>query len=165
KAAQRLAADGPNELKEGKHISPLQIFLGQFKSLIIWILIAAGVISGVLGEAVDAIAILAIVVLNAVIGFYQEFNAEKSIAALKKMTAPRAKVRRDGRVASIAASEIVTGDILELESGDLLAADARLLKASSLKCVESALTGESDAVEKRALTLGDDLPLGDRENM
>ncbi len=90
-AAQRLAADGPNELKEGKRISPLQIFLGQFKSLIIWILIAAGVISGVLGEVVDAIAILAIVVLNAVIGFYQEFNAEKSIAALKKMTAPQAQ--------------------------------------------------------------------------
>ena len=91
-AAQRLAADGPNELKEGKRISPWQIFLGQFKSLIIWILIAAGVISGVLGEGVDAIAILAtailaivvlaIVVLNAVIGLYQEFNAEKSIAAL-----------------------------------------------------------------------------------
>ena len=81
-AAKRLAADGPNELKEGKRISPFQIFLGQFKSLIIWILIAAGVISGVLGEVVDAIAILAIVVLNAVIGFYQEFNAEKSIAAL-----------------------------------------------------------------------------------
>ena len=81
-AAQRLATNGPNELKEGKRISPLQIFLGQFKSLIVWILIAAGVISGVLGEGMDAIAILAIVVLNAVIGFYQEFNAEKSIAAL-----------------------------------------------------------------------------------
>jgi len=83
-AAQRLAADGANEIKEGKRISPVQIFLGQFKSILIWILIAAGVISGVLGEMVDAIAILAIVVLNAVIGFYQEFNAEKSIAALKK---------------------------------------------------------------------------------
>ena len=108
-AAKRLAADGPNELKEGKRISPLQIFLGQFKSLIIWILIAAGVISGVLGEVVDAIAILAIailaiailaiailaiVILNAVIGFYQGFKAEKSIAALKKMTAPSAKVAR-----------------------------------------------------------------------
>jgi len=87
-ATQRLATNDPNELKEGRRISPLQIFLGQFKSLIIWILIVAGVISGVLGEVVDAIAILAIVVLNAVIGFYQEFKAEKSIAALKKMTAP-----------------------------------------------------------------------------
>ena len=165
-AAQRLAADGPNELKEGKRISPLQIFLGQFKSLIIWILIAAGVISGVLGEAVDAIAILAIVVLNAVIGFYQEFNAEKSIAALKKMTAPQAKVRRDGQVTSIPASGIVAGDILALEAGDLVAADARLLAAASLKCIESALTGESEAVTKQPATLEQgDIPLGDRENM
>ena len=165
-AAKRLAADGPNELKEGKRISPFQIFLGQFKSLIIWILIAAGVLSGGLGEMVDAIAILAIVVLNAVIGFYQEFNAEKSIAALKKMTAPQAKVRRDGKVTSIPASEIVTGDILALEAGDLVAADARLLTAASLKCIESALTGESEAVMKQAATLAkSDIPLGDRENM
>ena len=165
-AAQRLAANGPNELKEGKRISPLQIFLGQFKSLIIWILIAAGVISGVLGEVVDAIAILAIVVLNAVIGFYQEFNAEKSIAALKKLTAPQAKVRRDGQVTSIPASGIVAGDILALEAGDLVAADARLLEAASLKCIESALTGESEAVTKQPATLEQgDVPLGDRENM
>jgi len=165
-AAQRLATNGPNELKEGKPISPLQIFLGQFKSLIIWILIAAGVISGVLGEVVDAIAILAIVVLNAVIGFYQEFNAEKSIAALKKLTAPQAKVRRDGKVISIPASGIVTGDILGLEAGDLVAADARLLTAASLKCIEATLTGESEAETKRPATLErDDVPLGDRENM
>ena len=165
-AAQRLTANGSNELKEGKRISPWQIFIGQFKSLIIWILIVAGVISGVLGEAVDAVAILAIVVLNAVIGFYQEFNAEKSIAALKKMTAPQAKVRRDGKVTSIPASGIVAGDIIELEAGDLVAADARLLEASSLKCIESALTGESEAVEKQSVKLDkDDIPLGDRANM
>jgi Ca2+-transporting ATPase len=165
-AAKRLAADGPNELKEGKRISALQIFLGQFKSLIIWILIVAGVVSGVLGEGVDAIAILAIVVLNAIIGFYQEFNAEKSIAALKKMTAPQAKVQRDGQVASIPAAGIVVGDILALEAGDLVAADARLLTAASLKCIESALTGESEAVTKQPATLGQgDIPLGDRENL
>ena len=165
-AAQRLAANGPNELKEGKPVSPLQIFLGQFKSLLIWILIAAGVISGVLGEVVDAIAILAIVILNAAIGFYQEFNAEKSIAALKKLTAPQAKVRRDGEVISIPASGIVTGDILALEAGDLVAADARLLTAASLKCIEATLTGESEAETKRPETLErDDVPLGDRENM
>ncbi len=165
-ATKRLAADGPNELKEGKRISPLQIFLGQFQSLIIWILIAAGVISGVLGELVDALAILAIVLLNAVIGFYQEFHAEKSIAALKKMTAPQAKVRREGKVTSIPAAEIVAGDILSLEAGDLVAADARLLTAASLKCMESALTGESDSVTKQPATLAQgDLPLGDRENM
>ena len=165
-AARRLAADGPNELKEGRRISAVQIFLGQFKSLIIWILIVAGVVSGVLGEGVDAVAILAIVVLNAIIGFYQEFNAEKSIAALKKMTAPQAKVQRDGQVTSIPAAGIVVGDILALEAGDLVAADARLLTAASLKCIESALTGESEAVTKQPATLGQgDIPLGDRENM
>ena len=165
-AAQRLAANGPNELKEAKRISALKIVLGQFKSLIIWILIVAGVISGVLGEMVDAIAILAIVVLNAVIGFYQEFHAEKSIAALRKMTAPQAKVRRDGQVISIPAAGIVAGDILVLEAGDLVAADARLLEVASLKCIESALTGESEAVTKQPAALaGGETPLGDRANM
>jgi Ca2+-transporting ATPase len=165
-AATRLEADGPNELKEGKRISPLQIFFSQFKSLLIWILIAAGVLSGVLGETIDAIAILAIVVLNAVIGFYQEFNAEKSIAALKKMTAPQAKVRRDGRVVVIPAAGIVVGDILVLEAGDLVAADGRLLQAASLSCIEAALTGEAEAVTKRpeALSAGE-VPLGDRANL
>jgi len=165
-AAQRLAANGPNELKEGKRISALQIFLGQFKSLIIWILIVAGVVSGVLGEVVDAIAILAIVALNAVIGFYQEFNAEKSIAALRKMTAPHAKVRRDGQLTLIPSSGVVIGDIIALEAGDLVAADARLLKAASFKCIEAALTGESEAVTKRPATLEQsDVALGDRDNM
>lgn len=165
-ATQRLVANGPNELKEGKRISPWQIFLGQFKSLIVWILIVAGIISGVLGEMVDAIAILAIVVLNAVIGFYQEHSAEKSIAALKRMAAPQAKVWRDGAIKAVPAAEIVTGDVLELEAGDLVAADARLLTAASFKCVESALTGESEAVEKHAVTLDQaEVPLGDRKNM
>ncbi|MCU1325618.1 MAG: Calcium-transporting ATPase (modular protein) [Bryobacterales bacterium] len=165
-AAQRLSADGPNELKEGTRISPIQILLGQFKSIIVWILIAAGVISGVLGDLLDAVAILAIVFLNAVIGFYQEFSAEKSIGALKSLTAPEAKVRRDGHVISIPASNIVAGDILELEAGDLVAADARLLEAAALKCTESALTGESEAVEKQPATLTTgDIPLGDRSNM
>ena len=165
-AAQRLTTNGPNELKEGKRISALQIFLGQFKSFIVWILIVAGIISGVLGEMVDSIAILAIVVLNAVIGFYQEHSAEKSIAALKKMAAPQAKVWRDGQVTSIPAVGIVAGDILALEAGDLVAADARLLTAASLKCIESALTGESESVTKQPATLAKgDIPLGDRENM
>lgn len=165
-AARRLDSDGPNELKEGEGISPFRIFLSQFNSLLIWILIAAGIISGVLGEMTDAIAILAIVVLNAVIGFYQEFNAEKSIAALKSMTAPQAKVRRDGQVMVIPASEVVVGDILALEAGDLVAADARLLVAASLMCIESALTGESEAEQKLPAVLhADDVPLGDRQNM
>ena len=165
-AATRLAADGPNELQEGERISAWEIFLSQFKSLLIWVLIAAGIISGVMGQAVDAIAILAIVVLNAVIGFYQEFNAEKSIAALKQMTAPRAKVIRDGQVTLVPATEIVTGDILVLEAGDLIAADARLLETASLKCVEAALTGEAEAVTKQAAPLKHTIvPLGDRTNM
>ena len=165
-AATRLAANGPNKLKDGKHISMLQIFFDQFKSIIIWILIAAGVLSGAMGEVVDAIAIFAIVVLNAIIGFYQEFNAEKSIAALKKMTSPHAKVRRDGAIMSILASEIVTGDILAVEAGDLVAADARLLETASLKCIESALTGESAGVMKQSAALEQsEVPLGDRSNM
>ncbi|MEX2178493.1 MAG: cation-translocating P-type ATPase [Gemmatimonadaceae bacterium] len=165
-AARRLAADGPNELKEGKRISPLQILISQFKSLFIWILLAAGVTSVVLGDVLDAIAIFAIVVLNGVIGFFQEFKAEKSIAALKKMTAAQAKVRRDGQVVLSPATGIVAGDILVLESGDLIAADARLTEVASLTCIESALTGESEAVLKQVVALTErDVPLGDRDNM
>jgi P-type Ca2+ transporter type 2C len=165
-AEQRLTVNGPNELKESKRIHPLQIILGQFKSLIIWILIAAGIVSGALGEVVDAIAILSIVVFNAIIGFYLEFKAEKSIAALKRMAAPQAKVWRDGQVALIPASRIVVGDIFSLEAGDLVPADARLLEAASLKCIESALTGESETVTKQSAALEQgDIPLGDRKNM
>ncbi len=165
-AAERFASNGANALRVGRSIRPLQIFLGQFKSLIIWILVAAGVISSMLGEGVDAIAIFAIVILNALIGFYQEFSAERSIAALKAMAAPQAKVRRDGQLVPIPASKVVTGDILELEAGDLVAADARLLEAASLKCIESALTGESESVTKQSSTFERaEIPLGDRENM
>jgi Ca2+-transporting ATPase len=165
-AAKRLAEHGPNELQEATRISPWRILLDQFKSLVIWILIGAGVLSAVLGERVEAIAILAVVVLNALIGFYQEFNAEKSIAALKLMTAPQAKVRRDGKVVALPASSLVVGDVLTLEAGDLVAADARVMKAASLTCIESALTGESEAAAKHdsALPQGD-IPLGDRGNM
>jgi len=165
-AATRLAADGPNELQEGERISRWKIFLSQFKSLLIWVLIIAGIISGVMGQAVDAIAILTIVVLNAVVGFYQESKAEKSIAALKQMTAPLAKVRREGQVTMVPAKDIVLGDILALEAGDLVAADARLLETTSLKCIESALTGEAEAVTKQsALLKHANVPLGDRANM
>ena len=165
-ASRRLAADGPNELQEGKRISAFQILLRQFKSIIIWILIVAGVISGVMGEAIDAVAILSIVVLNAVIGFYQEFSAAKSVVSLRKLSAPQARVRRDGQVALIAATNIVAGDILVLEAGDLIAADGRLLGAHALRCVESALTGEAEAVSKQSAVLAKhDTPLGDRTNM
>lgn len=165
-AAKRLATDGLNELKEVKKNNALHIFFSQFKSLIIWILIVAGIVSGLLGETIDAIAILSIVILNAIIGFYQEYSAEKSIEALKKMTAPHAKVKRDGQVVSIPATDIVVGDILFLEAGDLVPADARLLSAASFKCVESALTGESESVIKQPATLDqNNIPLADRENI
>lgn len=165
-AARRLAQHGPNALKEAKPISPFAIFLTRFKSLIIWILMVAAAISAALGEVVDSLAIFAIVILNAAIGFYQEFSAEKSIAALRKMTAPRARVRRDGQTRDVPASDIVPGDILEFEAGDLVGADGRLIEAVSLKCVEAALTGEAEAVDKSAQTLADAaIPLGDRVNM
>lgn len=165
-AARRLVNDGPNQLKEGAPVRPLQILAAQFKGLIIWVLISAGLVAGLLGEGVDSVAIFAIVLLNAVIGFVQEFQAEKSIAALKKLTAPRAKVWREGQVVAIAASEIVAGDVLALEPGDLVAADGYLLKSASLKCVESALTGEAEAVTKKVGVLHNkDVPLGDRTNM
>ena len=165
-AARRLAADGPNALTEGARVSPFRLFLGQFASLIIWLLIAAGVLSGLLGEVVDAIAILGIVLVNAGVGFYQEFGAERAIAALRTMTAAQAKVRRDGQVMLVPATAVVAGDVLALEAGDLVPADARLFVAASLRCIESALTGESEAVTKSTAALkGTDVPLGDRANM
>ncbi|MCC6233793.1 MAG: HAD-IC family P-type ATPase, partial [Verrucomicrobiales bacterium] len=165
-AARRLALQGPNEITAAKPAGALQMVLAQFRGLIIWVLIAAGIVSGILGELVDCIAILAIVLLNAGIGFTLEFRADRSIAALRKWSAPRANVRRDGRVLTIPAVEFVTGDILVLEAGDLIAADARVLEAASLRCMEAALTGESVPVAKvnHVLPPGT-VPLGDRKNM
>lgn len=165
-ASIRLGANGLNELKEGKRISPFLLFIGQFKSLIVWILLAAGIISALLGETIDAVAILAIVILNAVVGFYQEFSAEKSIAALKKMAAPQATVQRNGQVIVIPASGIVIGDILILEAGNIVGADARIVNAASFKAIEAALTGESESVVKSSDAVPQhDVPLGDQHNM
>ena len=165
-AAKRLSEGGVNELTEGKRISAGLIFLRQFKSLVIWILIVAGAVVGMLGETVEAVAILVIVVLNAVIGFYQEYGAEKSIAALKLMTAPKATVRRGNETLSIAASDVVAGDLIALVAGDVVASDARLIKAASLKCAEAALTGESEVVTKQIEALQEkEVPLGERTNL
>ncbi len=165
-SASRLADNGPNVLAAGPRVHPLRILAAQFSGLIIWILIGAGALSLALGERVDAAAIAAIVLLNAAIGFYQEFSAERSIAALQELTAPRATVRRDGATIVVAAMDIVVGDVLHLEAGDLIAADARLLSVSSLTCVEAALTGESAPTTKQAETLPDaTLGIGDRDNM
>ncbi|RNJ48181.1 HAD-IC family P-type ATPase [Methylocystis hirsuta] len=165
-AKNRRAVIGPNAIAETKPVSPWAIFFAQFKSILIWLLIGASVVSGALGEATDSFVILAIVFLNAVVGFYQEYSAEKSIAALKQMTAPRAKVWRDGAVTTSASADVVPGDLLELESGDLVAADARLLSAASLTCVEAALTGESEPVGKSIEALDNpEFAIGDRTNM
>lgn len=165
-AKERLAKDGPNEISAGKRIGIFQICLAQFRSLIIWVLIFAAVISAVVGETVNVIAILVIVILNAAMGFYQEYNAEKSVAALKLMVAPQAKVRRNGRALVVPASEVVIGDMLVLEAGDLVAADARLSDAATLEIIEAALTGESETVTKQtaALTAGD-VTVADQTNM
>lgn len=165
-AARRLETHGANALREARGPRPLAILAGQFKSLIVWILIGAAAVSEFLGEWVDFSAILAIVVLNALIGFYQEFNAERSLAALRRMTAPRCRVRRGGKSLLVEALAVVPGDILEVEAGDLVAADARIVEAASLKAVESALTGESEPVRKDPASLpSGEVPLGDRTNM
>ena len=165
-AGAALARYGPNALTVAEPFSPWAIFLAQFKSVLIWVLVAAGIVSGVLGDTGESIAIFAIVVWNSLGGFYQEYSAEKSIAALKRMTAPRARVWRDGVVTTIPAIRVVPGDVIEFEGGDLIAADARLLAAASLTCGEAALTGEAEAVAKQTRPLHHpDLPVGDRTNM
>jgi Ca2+-transporting ATPase len=164
-AAERLAHDGPNELRKGETISPLTILIGQFSSLVIWVLIGAALVSAVLGELIDGTAILAIVLLNAVIGFFQEYRAERAAAALARLTAPRAKVIRDGRAAVIPANAVVHGDLLLLEAGDLVAADARLVEAASFRVNEAPLTGESQPVDKQTGLCPPATPLADRTNM
>jgi Ca2+-transporting ATPase len=143
----------------------LVIFLSQFKSLVIWVLIGAAAVSVALGETIDGIAIIAIVILNAIIGFIQEYRAERAAAALARLTAPRCRVVRDGHSVVVAATEIVPGDILLLEGGDLVAADARLFQASVLRINEAPLTGESQAVDKFTGTLPPLTPLAERNNM
>ncbi len=165
-AATRLTAQGPNTLQQRRKAHPIRILARQFQSIIVWVLIGAGVLSGFLGEWTDATAILVIVALNAVVGAWQEFKAERSIEALQELNAPQARVQRNGKVTSIPATDVVTGDLLLLEPGDLVAADARLLQATSLGCVEAALTGEAEAAHKHAETLdADDIPLADRDNL
>lgn len=165
-AASRLAAVGPNELAAAEGRSIAGIFGSQFTSLIIWLLIAAAIVSAFLAEWVDAVVIGAIVILNAVIGAFQEYSAEQAITALRKMTAPQAKVVRDGKTVVVSASVVVPGDVLALESGDLVAADARVVEAAQLSCVEKSLTGESELSPKTAdLPLPEQTPLAERLNM
>lgn len=161
----RLARYGQNKLRKGKRFSALVVFIGQFNSLVIWVLIGAAVVSAALGEVIDGIAIIAIVILNAVIGFIQEYRAEKAAAALARLTAPHCRVIRDGHSLVITTSEVVPGDLLLLEAGDLIAADARLIQASVLRVNEAPLTGESQAVAKFTDSLVSETPLAERNNM
>ena len=156
-ARRRLAEHGPNELVERGLKSPWRILWEQLTGLMVVILIVAAVISGVLGDWKDAIAILAIVVLNAALGFGQEFRAEKAMAALKRLAVPTVKVWRDGHLVEISARELVPGDVVLLEAGALVPADGRLLQSANLRIDEAALTGESEPVEKhiQALDEGD----------
>jgi Ca2+-transporting ATPase len=165
-AQRRLAEHGPNELIERGLKSPLLILWEQLTALMVVILIIAAAVSAALGDYKDAVAILAIVVLNAVLGFTQEYRAEKAMAALKKLAVPTVKVRRDGHVREVSARELVPGDIVLLEAGALIPADGRLLESINLQTQEAALTGESEPVVKNPKALaGENLPLGDRRNM
>ncbi|MBE6558994.1 MAG: calcium-translocating P-type ATPase, PMCA-type [Ruminococcaceae bacterium] len=171
--AERREKHGPNKLKEKKKKSTLQRFLDQFKDVMILILIAAAIVSFVLvcveqhwSELFEPALILLIVILNAVMGVYQEGKAEKALDALKNMSAPHARAIRDGQEQVIDAADLVPGDIIKLEAGDFVPADARLIQSTSLKSEESALTGESVPSEKDAeATVDENAPIGDRTNM
>ncbi len=165
-AVSRLGQVGPNVLHEAGRRHPLAMLASQFTDFMILVLIAAAVIAGILGELHDAIAIVVIVFLNGIIGFVQEYRAERAMAALKKMASPQARVIRDGQAELIDATELVPGDLVELEAGNILPADLRLTELASFKVDESALTGESQPVEKQLARLHEtDLPLGDRLNL
>ena len=155
----------PNELVEGKKKTTLQIFLEQYKDFLVIILIAAAIVSGFLGDAESAIVILIVITINAILGTVQTVKAEQSLASLKKLSGPEAKVLRDGSVVPIPSAEVTVGDIVMLDAGDYIPADGRLLESASLKVDESALTGESLGVEKMTDAIEGEVPLGDRTNM
>ncbi|QDR83156.1 cation-translocating P-type ATPase [Sporomusa termitida] len=164
-AAERLATHGYNELKE-KALEPLwQKFINQFKDFLVLILIAASLISVLVGEIADSVVIIAIVLLNACLGVFQEAKAEKALAALKEMSAPTTKVLRDGETTVLPSRELVPGDIVLLEAGDYLPGDLRIIESFNLKVEEASLTGESVPVDKNTETAATDAALADRHNM
>lgn len=165
KAGQLLSEKGENVLAEGKKKSTLQVFLSQFADLLVIILIIAAVISMFSGNIESTIVIVAVIVLNAILGTVQHKKAEKSLASLKSLSSPNAKVLRDGQKVEIPSKDVVPGDILLLETGDLVVADGRILENFSLQVNESALTGESTNVEKTADSIEGEAPLADRTNM
>ena len=163
-AQRRLAEFGPNEIRRERTTTPLTLLLRQFASPVIWLLLGASVLSAALGELLDATAIGAIVIVNAGIGFFQEHRAERAVMALRSMTAPRARVMRDGHSVMLSAAAIVPGDLLVLEAGDVAAADARLRTAHALTTNEAPLTGESTPVEKTTVPTAPDTPLAERHD-
>jgi Ca2+-transporting ATPase len=165
-AAERILKYGPNELQAAHRISPWEILLEQFKNVLILILLGATVISLFLGHGIESIVIAVIVLFAVVLGFVQEYRAERANEALRQIAAPTATVMRDGAELKLPAKELVPGDVIILHTGDRVPADARLLEAINLQAEEAALTGESVPVEKHIKVLDvDDLPVGDRKNM
>ncbi len=165
-ARERLERFGSNELEEQDAVSSWRILLRQFQELMVIILIVAAIVSLALGEIIDTVVIMAIVFINAAIGYSQEQRAEQAMAALKKMAIPTVRVRRDGEVQEISSTDLVPGDIVLLEAGNVVPADGRMIEGANLKAQESALTGESEPVEKQiAIPGGENLTLGDRSNM
>lgn len=165
-AAKRLEKYGPNEIDKGKHTTLLQKFINQFKDFMIIVLIVAALVSwGVSGDFADAVVIMLVVVINALMGVFQENKAEEAIDSLQKMSSPEAHVRRDGKTKVLKSAELVPGDVVLLEAGNVVPADMRLIEANSLQAEEAALTGESVASEKNIEVLAGDVGIGDRSNM
>lgn len=166
-ARERLEQYGPNELISAQRTPPWKMLLDQFKDFMVLVLLAATLVSGFLGEWADAITIMIIVIVNAILGFVQEFRAEKSMEALKALTAPEARVVRGGLERKIPAAELVPGDVVMLDTGDKVPADLRMLELSNLEVEESALTGESNPVKKRVANMAgqEEVTLGDTRNM
>lgn len=165
RAAQLLEEKGENVLQEGKRKSTLQVFLSQFADLLVIILIVAAVISMFSENVESTIVIFAVIILNAILGTVQHKKAEKSLDSLKSLSSPSAKVIRDGQKVEVSSREVVPGDIILLEAGDMVVADGRILENYSLQVNESSLTGESTNVDKQAVELTEEVPLGDRVNM
>ena len=156
---------GPNKLEGKKKVSPVLVFLRQFFSPLIYVLLAAALISFIMESYTDAGVVLVVLLVNAVIGYVQETRAERAMEALIQMAAPRAQVQRDGKVMMLPARQIVPGDILLLETGDRVPADARLLEVSNLKVNEATLTGESMPVDKSTEPIIETAPIAERKNL
>ena len=164
-AAEMLRTKGENVLEAGKKKSTLEVFLSQFADLLVIILIAAAIVSMMTGNSESTIVIVAVIVLNAILGTVQHKKAEKSLDSLKSLSSPSAKVIRDGQKIEVQSKDVVPGDILILEAGDLVVADGRVLNSFSLQVNESSLTGESTSVDKTEDVIEGETPLADRINM